>query len=111
MDTLRTQQVHLQQVCLRSFVCLSGLLFASVLFKLYDRDLRASNCCGGRKGRVGTHSMGVGLECEGNALLMRSERSSSSYFLHRKKLESLDRVRLQLDHNASRACNHNALRR
>ena len=110
MDTLRAQQVYLQQVCLRSFVCLSGLLFASVLFKLYDRDLRASNCCGGRKGRVGTHSMGVGLECEG-ALLLRSERSSSSYFLYRKNLESLDCVRLQLDHNASRACNHNALRR
>ena len=43
-------------------------------------------------------------------LLLRSERSSSSCFLHRKNLHSLDCVRLYLDHNASRACNHNALR-
>ena len=37
-----------------------------------------------------------------------SKRTSS--FLHRKNLDSLDCVRLQLDHNASRACNHHALR-
>ena len=35
---------------------------------------------------------------------------SSSYFLRRKNLDSLDCVCLQLDHNASRACDHNALR-
>ena len=35
----------------------------------------------------------------------------SSHFLHRKKnLDSFDCVRLQLDHDALRACNHNALR-
>ena len=42
--------------------------------------------------------------------LLRSERRSSSYFLHRKYPGSLDRVRLQLDHSASRAGNHNTLR-
>ena len=41
---------------------------------------------------------------------LRSERSSSSYFLHRKNVDLLDRVRMQLDNNSSRACNHNALR-
>ena len=40
----------------------------------------------------------------------RGERSSRSYFLRGKNLDSLYSVRLQLDHNASRACNHNALR-
>ena len=45
-------------------------------------------------------------------LMLRSERSSSSYLLRNKNLDSLDCVRLQLDpHNASRACGHNALRR
>ena len=43
-------------------------------------------------------------------LLLRSKRSSSSYFSHMKNLDSLDCVRLRLDHNASRACNDNALR-
>ena len=43
-------------------------------------------------------------------LLLRSERSSSSCFLHRKNIDSLDCVCLQLDHSASRVCNHNALR-
>ena len=46
---------------------------------------------------------------EGKSLL-RSERSSSSHFLYRKYLDSPDCVRLQLDHNASCARNHNALR-
>ena len=41
--------------------------------------------------------------------LLRSERSSS-YLLTQKNLDSLDCARLQLDRNASRACNHNALR-
>ena len=44
------------------------------------------------------------------SLLLRNERSSSSYFLHTKNRDSLDCVRLQLDHNAPSACNHNALR-
>ena len=43
-------------------------------------------------------------------ILLHSERSSSSCFLHRKTLESLDCVRFQLDQDASRALNHNASR-
>ena len=34
----------------------------------------------------------------------------SHFILHRRNLDSRDCVRLQLDHNASRACNHNAMR-
>ena len=42
--------------------------------------------------------------------LLCSERRSSSYFIHRKNTDSLDCTRLPLDSNASRTCNHNALR-
>ena len=35
--------------------------------------------------------------------------SSSSYFLHRKNLDLLDCVCLQIDHKTPRAYNHNAL--
>ena len=37
------------------------------------------------------------------------KKENAARYLHRKNLDSLDCVRLQLDHNASRACNHNAL--
>ena len=40
-----------------------------------------------------------------------SEAAVHINFLHRKNLDLLDCVRLQLDHNASRTCNHNVLRR
>ena len=46
----------------------------------------------------------------GKWLLLCSESSSSSYFLHRKILDSLDCVCLQLDCNATCACDQNALR-
>ena len=43
--------------------------------------------------------------------LLNSDRSSKSFILHRKNIDLLDRVRLQLDHNVSRTCSHNSVRR
>ena len=40
---------------------------------------------------------------------LRSERSSS-YFLHRENLDSIDCFRFHLEHEASRTCSHNAFR-
>ena len=63
--------------------------------------------------KLGVHEMRVLTLAKnrgkGGAVRLVSPRSSSSYFLHQKNLDTLVRVHLHLDHTVSRTCNHKTL--